>query len=387
MQDFLLELLRAIGRFFMNPIAYIAVIMAIVIGYKRVKRERKDFGRRLLWGGSELVGLWKEGLALGVIISVLSLAFGMTVPVQWVILLAIFMSIGILIFWFMFGSAVYAMLAAFVALWLIDKYEWSLSIGNFTFAGVNVWGGTVVCVTLFAAVFLIAEGILIRRHAAKFASPILTKTKRGLPGIQFDTKQFWLFPTLFVVPGEAITAMFPYWPQFSLGHTQFALILFPIVIGFQQTTRQTLPQYLYPKLGRQVTILGEIVLVLGLVTLFFPQAGLAALLIGVVGRLLISLVTARQQNGDTYAVIPKEEGIVIAGVLENSPAQKMGLVVGECIRKVNGQVVHSEDDLYKALQINAAYCKLEVLNHQHEIRLTQHAIFAEDHYRIGLLLV
>ena len=65
----------------------------------------------------------------------------------------------------------------------------------------------------------------------------------------------------------------------------------------------------------------------------------------------------------------------------------MGLVVGECIRRVNGQYVHTEDELYQALQINAAYCKLEVLDHQNEVRLTQHAVFAEDHYRIGLLLV
>ncbi len=42
----------------------------------------------------------------------------------------------------------------------------------------------------------------------------------------------------------------------------------------------------------------------------------------------------------------------------------MGLGIGEVIRKVNGVEVHSERQLYEALQINAAHCRLEVLNHQ-----------------------
>lgn len=387
MQDILLEVLRAIARFFMNPILYIATAMAIFIGYRRVKRERKQFHRRLLWGGSELKSFWREGLLLGALISVLSVAVGMTVPVQWLILLAIFMCIGILLTSFMFGSAIYAIIVAFLALWIIEWQQWSFTIGTYTFEHVNVFGGTIVGVTLFAAAFLIAEGMLIRRHSATRVSPILTKTKRGLRGIAYEAKQFWLLPTLFVIPGDTISAMFPYWPQFSLGHTQFELVLFPIVIGFQQFARQKLPQDVFPKLGKQVTLLGEIIMLIGLITVFFPQLGLLGIILALVGRLFITWRIARQQNGDTYAVIPKKEGVVIAGVLADSPAEKMGLVAGECIRKVNGQTVHTEEELYKALQVNAAYCKLEVLNHDNEVRLTQHAVFMEDHYRIGLLLV
>ena len=63
----------------------------------------------------------------------------------------------------------------------------------------------------------------------------------------------------------------------------------------------------------------------------------------------------------------------------------MGLQIGECIVKVNGQAVHTEDELYEALQINAAYCRLEVLDIDGEIRYTQQAVFMNDHYRIGIL--
>ena len=36
----------------------------------------------------------------------------------------------------------------------------------------------------------------------------------------------------------------------------------------------------------------------------------------------------------------------------------MGLVPGECIRAVNGLQVSNEKELYDAIQINAAHCRL-----------------------------
>ena len=82
----------------------------------------------------------------------------------------------------------------------------------------------------------------------------------------------------------------------------------------------------------------------------------------------------------------KSHGVMIVAVLPDSPAEKMGLKTGEVTRKVNGMPVHNELELYKAIQINAAHCKLEVLDHQNELRLTQHVVYSKDHYRIGLLV-
>ena len=65
----------------------------------------------------------------------------------------------------------------------------------------------------------------------------------------------------------------------------------------------------------------------------------------------------------------------------------MGLVIGECIRRVNGQTVSNERELYEEIQINAAHCRLEVVDHQREVRLRQHVIYRHDHHRLGLLVV
>jgi S1-C subfamily serine protease len=65
----------------------------------------------------------------------------------------------------------------------------------------------------------------------------------------------------------------------------------------------------------------------------------------------------------------------------------MGLKVGEIIVKVNGVTLTHETSLYKALQINAAYCKMEVLDLNREIRFVQGSLYQNEHHQLGVLLV
>ena len=66
---------------------------------------------------------------------------------------------------------------------------------------------------------------------------------------------------------------------------------------------------------------------------------------------------------------------MIAGVLPDSPGEKMGLVPGECIRSVNGIQVNNEKELYDAIQINAAHCRMQVIDRNGEVRLMQQVIY------------
>ena len=97
-----------------------------------------------------------------------------------------------------------------------------------------------------------------------------------------------------------------------------------------------------------------------------PVIGFFVLAAGVIIRLGITIYYAIQDQTDVYAVAPSTKGAIIAAVLPDSPAEKMGLLAGECISKVNGQRVYSERELYEALQINAAHCRLEVLDRNND---------------------
>lgn len=384
--DILVEIVTAIGRFLINPLMYIAILFAILLGYRRVKQERKFFNRRIIWGWTELMGQWKYGWLSALLISLVSVSLGLTVPKAFIMILIAISALALLLYAVNALSPIYTMGFATLAIWLMYHFNWTFSWWKISLEGVNLFEGSIVTITILAGLCVIAEGMLIRRTAMMVTTPQVEKTKRGMQAIVYRSRNVWVLPIFFVIPGDVIPVDFPYWPQFTLGESTFALVLFPIVIGFSKLSRKELPALQLPKIGRSVLMLGQLLLIGGLAAALEPFIGFITLAIGIVIRISISIYYAQQDKTDIYAVAPSSKGAIIAAVLPDSPAEKMGLQAGECIRKVNGEAIFTENDLYEALQLNAAHCRLEVVDRNNEIRLTQHVIYSNDHYRIGLLL-
>ncbi len=384
--EILIEIVTAIGRFLLNPLLYIVIIFAILLGYRRVKQERKYFNRRIIWGWTELIGQWKDGWLYALLISLISMIAGLTVPKEFLIILIAVSIVALVLYFINALSPIFTMGIATLAIWAMSYYHWSFSWWKISFEDVNLDDGAVVTITILTGLCVISEGLLIRRAAMKVTTPSIEKTKRGMQAIVYRSRNVWVLPIFFVMPGDAISAVLPYWPLFTIGDSQFAFVLFPFVIGFAKLVRKELPALKLPKIGRSVLLLGQLILIGGLAAYFEPMIGFLTLGIGALIRIIMSIYFAQQDKTDHYAVAPSTKGAIIAAVLPDSPAEKMGLLAGECIRKVNGVTIFTENELYEALQLNAAHCRLEVLDRNNEIRLTQHVIYSNDHYRIGLLL-
>lgn len=385
--DIVMELLKGIGRFFLNPLLYMAIIFSILIGYRRVKGERESFNIRIFWGWSETILMFKEGWLLGLIISLITIMIGLVIPIQFIVLSAAVGVLCIVTFYYHLASAAYPLGIAFIIMWYTYITDSSWHFLNWDISSASMHVGMLVTVPCIIGLLLIAEGYLISKNAHKIASPKILKTERGLPSAIYLAKRLWLLPIFFVLPGGAIQEYVPFWPQFTLGSDSFSLIPVPIIVGFQQRSRKMLPVHFYPQLGKTVIILGSFVLIEALIANFFPIMGIAAVCVAIVGRALISIIYSISERHGSYAVTPQDLGVMVAGVLPGSPAEAMGIRVGECIRKVNGIPVQSEEELYEALQINAAHCRLEVLDQDGEVRLRQHVIYRHDHFRIGLFVV
>ncbi|MEK4522882.1 PDZ domain-containing protein [Psychrobacillus sp. FSL W7-1493] len=386
-QEILIELAKGIGRFFLHPAVYITLLFSVLIGYFRVKRERKQFRARILWGWTEAKHFLLDGYVWAIIISVISVAVGLVIPSSWLMVYSVWMILFVLLFMYQAGSAIYAIALAVATFYIMFFYDWSYEIFSWEIVGQDIDGQVIVPIAILAGLLLIAEGYIIQKHGATNASPRLVKTARGSEAMEYVTKRLWLLPILLVIPGDVIHTYLPFWPQFTLGESTFSLILFPFVIGFQQKSRHSLAENFFPMYGKKVWQLGIIVTVVAAVGYIEPLISLIALALGVIGRLVISFVEYRRERNGSFAVSPQSNGVMIAGVLSDSPAEKMGLKIGECIVKVNGQKVTDEQELYEAVQINAAHCRLEVLDHNGELRLRQHVLFRHDHYRLGLILV
>ena len=383
MQEIGLELLKGIGKLFLNPLVYITVVFAVLLGYVRVKRERRSFRTRILWGWTEVKRLVADTWLFALILSVISIAAGLTVTMDWIVAFSVASILLVVLYVYQIGSPIFAAALAILAMGL----GYSFSFVGFDWNPADNWMSVAVSVGILIGAVVFVEGWMIRKEGARSASPILEKSSRGMNAAVYLSKRLWMLPVLVLVPGDVISTYAPYWPQITIGQNAFGLVLLPVVIGFAQKARRTLPVYFYPIVGKAVMVVGVSVVVIALIGIWMPIFGVISLAVGVISRLGVWLYFSMKERQGSYAVSPHNLGVMIAGVLPDSPADKMGLVVGECIRKVNGLSVTNERDLYEAIQINAAHCRLEVLDHQGEVRLRQHVIYRHDHHRLGLLVV
>jgi S1-C subfamily serine protease len=106
-----------------------------------------------------------------------------------------------------------------------------------------------------------------------------------------------------------------------------------------------------------------------------------------VGREIITIRQRINDNAAAFYFSKRDQGLMILGILPHSPAEKMNLQVGEMIMKVNGQAVKTVEEFYEALQKNGAFCKLEVIGYNGEIRFVQGALYVGEHHELGILFV
>ena len=65
----------------------------------------------------------------------------------------------------------------------------------------------------------------------------------------------------------------------------------------------------------------------------------------------------------------------------------MGIRPGEVVTRANGQAVYNTTDLYAALQLSPAFCKLEVVDGDNERRIVQRSLYADEPHQLGLVPV
>jgi hypothetical protein len=384
-QLWLFELLKGTGRLFLHPVFYYLIFLSGILGVSRVKRERKNFHTRTFDAYFELRQLLPIGLLLGLVLTIVTIIAGLTLPFAAILLIAVFTLLWSLTANIRFMSPVYTVGAAFFAITLITEYEWTIPLFSNTFQALEekVYPSLVILMALL----LISEGILITRNASKGTSPKLVKSRRGQNVGAHEVKRLWLLPMFLLIPGKVLTLPFEWWPVFNIGAESYSLILVPFAIGFNQQIQGMLPKQSIQLQGRRVTTLGVLILILSVIGYWYPLISIGVAALAIISRELISLMQRLKDDNLPFYFSKKNNGLMIIGIIPESPADKMGLQVGELISKVNGVLIRDEHVFYEALQKNRAHCKLEVLDINGEVRFVQRALYEGDHYELGILFV
>jgi len=370
---------------FLHPVLYYLVFLTGILGVMRVKRERKNFHIRAHDAYFELRQLFPLGLVIGLVLSIIVIAAGITVPFAAILLIAGFTFLWSLTANVRWISPVYTIGAAFFSIILIAENNWSISLFSKSFHALSdkIYPSIVVVLGLM----LIAEGILIFKNGSYGTSPKLAKSKRGQNVGLHEGKRLWMLPLFLLIPGNALHLPFEWWPIFHLGAKEYSLIFVPFAIGFHQQVKGVLPKVAIQLHGRRVIVLGVFITLLSVAGYWFPLSSIVTAALAVLGREIITLLTGMKDDNLPFYFSKKNQGLMIIGVIPESPASKMGLQVGEIVSKANGVLVHDEKVFYEALQKNRAHCKLEVLDTNGEIRFVQRALYEGDHHELGILFV
>ncbi|WP_205685162.1 PDZ domain-containing protein [Peribacillus acanthi] len=386
LQQWLIEFGTGMGKLFLHPLFYYSFVLSLVFGYIRVKRERSEFHVRAQNGYFELKQLFASTWLIGLIISVVTVVLGISIPYAAVLVVGVFTMLVSLTLRLRLLSPGYTLGVTFFILFFL--FEKDVQLPGFVQAFSDLETNIYPSLPLLMGLLLLAEGFLIKRNAYKATSPKLITSKRGLPVGAHVSRRVWMIPFFVFIPGGELPSPFAWWPVFDLpGDGSITPVLLPFLIGFSQTVKGMLPKESISLNGSRVLVLGFVVTVISVIGFWYPMISIVAAAIGLLGRESVTFFQRLFEEKLPFYFSQRSRGVMILGIIPDSPAEKMGLEIGEIVTKVNGTVVYNQTQFYEALSPNRAHCKLEVLDSQDQIRFVQRALYEGEHHELGILFV
>ncbi len=382
MDAWLIELAKGIGKLFLNPLLYWSVILLLLASTRRIKQERSQFGLKIFDAFSEAKHTWPVSLIGGILLSIAFVGGGVVLSYPVIMLLSAMMVLLSISGRFTLLSAAYTFgfsyLILLIAPPMIAEYTdfpLTTDLQSLNFTGL----------VLLLAAFLLMEALLLLRSTSRETYPELVKGNRGKWVGRHRLKKLTVIPFFTLVPSGMIEPFADWWPFLHIQGESFGLVLLPLMTGFEQVVKGTNPVYAAKRIGRSVLILALFTFGLAIGSYFLPLLSLAAFGVALVGREWISFRFREKDKQEQPFFHPSEKGLLILGIIPGTPADRLGMLVGERIERVNGQQISNEQEFYSALQRNSAFCKLEVRDERGEIRFLQRAMYQGDPHELGIL--
>ncbi|UVI33818.1 PDZ domain-containing protein [Paenibacillus spongiae] len=390
-----LEVLRQAGgaawQLLLSPYYYVAILLIMLQYMRQTRMMRKLFHVRLHAWPSQLVRTIISGIVVGFFLSCAGLFLGVTVT-------------GEAVLW-MWGTA--AVLAAFSVRYLCFAYSVGLLgvlqwlLGWMPLTERADWIGTAAAslgrldipgLLILVALMHLAEALLVRLQGARFANPLFLEGKRGKLIGGYMLQGYWPVPLLMLVPaasGGGADIALPWTTLLDnsfLGSGGWTMVGFPMMIGFTELTRTMLPGAKARAAASSLMLYALLVGAAAAGAAFWPPLTVIAALCALLLHELLVLFSRLRETTSSPFYVHNEQGLRVLAVIPGTPAEAMGIVSGEILHKVNGMKVRSIEELYAALHMQSAFCKLEVLNLEGQIKFVQRARYANEHHQLGVIL-
>lgn len=381
-QQYTMEFLKGLARFLLNPMIYWMVLLFIFTGYKRMKRERNDFGRKIYPLFEEGKVSWLIPFIASLFLSIITVVFGLYLNLEIILLLSI-----IVILWSVTGStaflsASYTIGVTFLIALVLPLLPIQQSVFNLDFQALKVEYLTTLA--LLMGLFLFLEGFMLK-FTRQTSFPSKKMSKRGVRVGQQSLKKLILVPFFVLLPAAEMPFQLPLFPTFDIGGQAYMLAFIPIIFGYYYPVQSKLPDKAASQLGKPTILLGVFVWLIAGFSFYYPIFSIVAIIIGLAGKEWVTFSFKREDRMQPSIYYPLDKGLKVMAIIPDSPAEKLHIHIGETILKVNGNEVKSGVEFHEALQNSGAFFKLSVLNVDEEIRFVTSPLYEEDHYALGLV--
>ncbi|MDV2582864.1 hypothetical protein [Alkalibacillus haloalkaliphilus] len=384
--EWLVELGYALMWLFAQPVLYVAIILSFLIGNKRIKKDRKQFGHRVFPFHSEWKGTWLIGLIFGVIVSAGIVLTGLFMTWEWLIVWSAVMIILMLVGQAALLSPVYTLGLTILAVWSVGLFDIQVINEPFTNGLLQV---DLMGMIYLMLVLLFVEAILIATTNRHRSFPRLHKGDRGKDVGSHQVTRLMVVPLLIPLPigSLTLTDQLAWWPVFGLDGAGMSFIIFPYIIGFSQNFRGLFSEQGAKRVALILTPLT--LLLLGAAVGAYTTLYLGMVIVGIalVMRPVIHLLIRYFDVERRPIFRPEQDGITIVGIVPGSPADQMELYVGEKVERVHDIPVQNEFEFFDVMTENRTYCKLAVRDFQGETRFVQRPIYEHEDHELGLVFV
>ncbi len=389
----LINLLTAIALFFVQPVFWLGLIVAVTRSQRRRRYERKHFNHAIYRESYEVKNYLTKGLIPGILLSLGAVIIGMTLTVEWIIL---YQLVVLLLFLFgerfihpIFSFSITSLLLFLLPHIGLDTYTFSLPlVGELDYSFErSVFEPLSLSIFILIILLLFLSNWFLNKKAARPFSPEVYETKRGKLSVRYAANSLTVIPLLTIVPGNSFGNWFDWWPVFDVGAEQYSFVVLPIVTGFifylgsynQETLREDLPRFL--KISIILLAIG------GLAVLYLAPDSLwiifaLALILGVGNY---SMAHYKERKSET-AHRMSNDGVKIIGIRPDSPASNMELKVGDTILDVNGKSIQDDEAFKRELADNRLYVHLRIQQPNGDITLKETPIYENDSYDLGIIL-
>lgn len=248
-------------------------------------------------------------------------------------------------------------------------------------------------ILVVASLLSIAQSLLVRWQGKHFVSPIYMSGKRGKIIGGYVLQSYWAAPMFLFMPvaaGESGAVSFaantaqPYF--LTAGPEAWLLLACPLMLGVTGMTQSLSPALFIKRVSNQWLIYSVLFFIVSVAAWWITPLSWIAALGMLISFELVHAINRWNESKRAPRYAPLDKGLRVLAIIDHSPAVHMGIVAGDTVMKANGQAVNTLDELYTAMSTNPAFCKLELLNVEGELKFAQRARFADEHHQLGIIM-